>query len=78
MQVVLEMLFQGFSNIDIEFTKLEKLTWRFYTTTKALSTTNKVKLIDKRKFVKAILDKYLETFVIYVVSLEAEILIYPS
>lgn len=78
MQVVLEMLFQGFSNVDIEFTKLEKLTWRFYTTAKALLPTNRVKLIDRREFVKAILDKYLETFMIYVVSLETEILIYPS
>lgn len=78
MQVVLEMLFQSFSNVDIEFTKLKKLIWRFYTIAKALPITNRVKFINKRKYVKAILDKYLETFVIYVVLLEAEILIYLS
>ena len=58
------MLFLAFSNIDIEFTKLKKLTWRSYTTTKALSITNRVEFINKKEFVKMALDKNLETFVI--------------
>lgn len=33
---------------------------------KALSTTNLIELINKRRFTKAILDKNLETFMIYI------------
>lgn len=42
-----------------------------------LSTTSWIKLIDKKKFAKAALDENSETFVIYVVALEAETLVYP-
>ncbi len=69
-EVVLEMFFLSLSNADVEFTELEKLTWRLYTTTEALSTTSRVKLIDKREFAKAALDENSETFVIHVAVLE--------
>lgn len=42
----------------------------------ALPTTNRVELINKREFAKAVLDKNFETFVIYMVALEAESSIY--
>ncbi len=71
MEIVLEMFFLVFSNIDVEFTGLEKLTWRSYTTAEALSTNNRVKPIDKTEFAKAILDKNLETFIMNVSVLEA-------
>ncbi len=42
-----------------------------YTSVEALPTTCWAKLIDKREFAKAALDKNCETFVIYVLALEA-------
>ena len=76
-EVILMMPFFSFSNADVEFTELEKLTWRTYTVVEVLSTTSWVKLIDKRDFAKADLDKNFETFVIYVSALEATT-IHPS
>ena len=70
MEVVLEMPFLIFSNADIKFTEKE-LTWRSYTAIEILSTTNWVKLINKKKFAKAALDEEFETFVVYVAALEA-------
>lgn len=71
-KIVLEMLFLALNNTNVQFTKLEKLTWRFYTTAKALPTTSLVKLIDKRKFAKVVLDENSKTLVVYVVILRAE------
>ena len=47
---ILKIVFFTFGNINIQFAK-KKLIWRFYTTKKALSTTQQVELIDKKKFV---------------------------
>ena len=67
-----------FSNADIQFAERE-LTWRFYTTAKVLSTTKWVEFINKKKFAKAALDVELETFVMYIVVLEAlGMTIHPS
>ena len=77
-EVVLGMLFLALSNADVEFIKLAKLIWRFYTAAKALPTTSRIKLIDKREFTKVALDENSETFVIYVAALEAEPLIHLS
>ena len=79
-EVVLEMLFLILSNADIQFSKKE-LTWRSYTTAKALPTTKRVELIDKKKFVKAALDENSETFLVHVAALEAplaEMSIHPD
>lgn len=65
------MPFLAFSNADVEFTKRGKFIWRSYTNAKALSTTNRVEFIDKKKFAKVALDKNLKTFIIYVSALEA-------
>lgn len=64
MKVILKMSFLFFSKANIEFTELEKLTWRSYTTIKALPITSWIEIIDKRIFTKAILDKNPESFVI--------------
>ena len=76
--VVLEMLFLALKNTNVEFTELEKLTWRSYITVKALSTTSLVKLIDKREFGKMTLDENPLTFVVYVAVLKVEASIYLS
>ncbi len=56
MEVVLEMPFLSFSNTDVKFMELEKLTWRSYTTANILPTTIWVELIDKKEFANAALD----------------------
>ncbi len=70
MEVVLGMFFLSLSNADVEFAKLEKLTWRLYTTIETLPTNSQVELIDKREFIKAPLDENSDTFVIHVATLE--------
>ena len=82
MQVVLEMLFLTLSNADIKFAKKE-LIWRFYNAAEALSTTKQVELINKKEFVKAVLDEESKTFVVHVAALEAplgsaEMTIHPA
>ncbi len=75
-EVVLVMLFLAFSNADFQF-GAEKLTWSFYTVAEVLSTTSRVKLIDKREFAKAVLDENSKTFVVHVATLES-MTIHPS
>lgn len=58
------------SNADIQFTK-KKLIWHLYISNKALLTTKQVKLIDKKEFVKAVLDKIFKIIVVYVAALKA-------
>ena len=60
------MPFIALSNANIDFTEREKVILRLYTTAKALLTTNRVELNDKKEFAKIALDENLETFVIYV------------
>ncbi len=76
MEMVLEMLFLALNNADFQF-GIEKFIWSFYTAAEALPTTSCVKLIDKREFAKAALDENLETFVVYITTLEA-MTIHPS
>ncbi len=71
MKVVLGMPFLSFSNTNVEFAELGKLTWRTYTGAEALPITSWVELIDKREFARAVVDKNLETFVVHVSALEA-------
>ena len=80
MEVVLGMLFLAFSNADIQFAEKE-LTRRSYTATEALSITKRIKLIDKKEFLKAAMDEKSKTFIVYIVTLEAELArmaIHPS
>lgn len=64
---MLEMLFLLLNNVDVQF-DIKNLTWRIYTTVKALSITNWVEHIDKITFAKVIPDTNLETFVVYVLA----------
>ena len=64
-EVILEMLFLKISNADVAFGE-RTLTWKFYTTNKALPTTEQVQLVDPKKFVIAALDTDNETFVVHV------------
>ena len=78
--MILEILFLTLSKVDIQFAK-KKLIWRFYTAAKALLTTKKMELINEKKFDKTALDKNFETFMVYVVALEAPlsgVSIYPD
>ena len=52
--------------------------WRFYTTAKALPTTKRVELINKKEFSKAEFDKKSKTFVIHVASLNLTPRIHPD
>lgn len=61
------MLFQTFSNIDIQFTG-KKLFQRFYTFIKILPTIKQIELIDKNKFTKVALNKKIKFCVIYMIS----------
>ena len=70
MEMVLRMPFLTLSNADIQFAAKE-LTWRSYTAAKALPTTKRVELINKKEFAKAALDEESETFVVHVAALEA-------
>ena len=64
-KVVLRMPFLKISNANIAFGK-KILTWKSYTTNKALPTTKQVQLIDPKEFVIAALDVDSKTFVVHV------------
>lgn len=64
------MLFLILSNINIQFTE-EKLIYRSYSATMAIPIIKFVKLINQKEFAKTVLDAQLETFVIYVSTLNA-------
>lgn len=68
MEVVLRMLFLAFGIIDIKFIELGKLTWRSYSTAKALPTISRIHFINKNEFAKTALDENSEIFVVYVVA----------
>ena len=76
-EVVLGMPFLILSNTNVQFVEKE-LTWRSYTTAKALPTTMRVELMNKKEFAKVALDKNSETFVVHVTSLSSTSLdVYP-
>lgn len=76
-EIILGILFLVFNNIDFLF-GAEKLTWRSYTIVEALPIICQIKLINMREFAKAVLNKNLKTFVIYITTLDIiESLIYP-
>ena len=70
-KVVLGILFLKISNADIALGE-ETLTWKFYKTNEALSTTEQLQLVDPKKFVIAALDADSETFVVHVAIREQE------
>ena len=70
-EVILGMPFLKISNADIAFGE-GTLTWRPYTTNKALPTTKLVQLVDPKKFVISAIDLDGETFVMHVAIRERE------
>ena len=70
-EVVLGMFFLKISNADVAFGK-RTLTWRSYTTNKALPTTERVQLVNPKEFVIAALDADSKTFVIHTAVWEQE------
>lgn len=71
MEVVLELSFLSFSNANVKFMDLEKLTWSFYTIAEVLFTISRIDLIGMIEFAKTALNKNLKTFVMFVAALEA-------
>ena len=67
------MPFFTLSNTNIQFA-WEKLTWRSYITAKALSTIKQIKIIDKKEFIKAVLDENVEAFVMHVTSFKLNLM----
>ena len=65
------MLFLKISNANVSFDK-KILTWKTYTTNKALPTTEQVQIINKKNFVIAALNANSKTFVVYVAIWERE------
>lgn len=55
---------------------MQKIIWIFYTTTNAFFTLSQVNPINKHQFDKAAPNKILETLVVYIVAVEAIILMY--
>ena len=72
-EVVLGMPFLTLSNANIQFAK-KKLTWRSYTIAKALPTTERVEIINRKEFTKAALDENVEAFVVHVTSLSLNLM----
>ena len=64
-KIVLEILFLILSGADVDFLGWE-LWWRTYTTEKALSTTKRIELVNKKEFAAATLDSEHKTYVVYV------------
>ena len=71
------MPFLTLSNADVQFIE-NKLSCRSYSTAEALPTSKQVKLIDKKEFAKAALDKNFETFVVHIASLNLVPGIHPD
>ena len=64
-EVVLGMFFLKISNADVAFGE-GTLTWKSYTTNKALPTTKQVQLVGPKEFIIAALDADSETLVMHV------------
>ena len=71
------MPFLIFSNADVQFVKKE-LTWKTYTTAKALPPIQRIELIDKKKYAKVALNKNIEAFIVYIsfLSIRSRIIIH--
>ena len=70
-EVILGMPFLKISNANVSFDE-RTLTWRTYTTNRALPTTEQVQIIDPKEFVIVALDVDSETFVVHMAIRERE------
>ena len=75
LEVIFGIPFLTLSNADVQFVEKE-LTWRSYSTAKALPIIKRVELNNKKEFAKATLDKNSKTLVIYMASVNPKI--YPD
>lgn len=73
--MILDMLFLIINNANILFIEQE-LIWRSSTLIEALLITKQIEIVDKNEFIKAMLDKNIEAFVIYIASLISKTLIH--
>lgn len=82
MELAPKMSFLTFLDVNIWFAEKERI-WKSYTIVKALPTTKKVELIDKREFAAVVMDENSKIFVIHMTALKVlqlestEILIDP-
>ena len=72
--MVLEMPFFTFNNANIKFAQ-KKFIRKSYIAAKALLTTKRIEIINKKEFTKATLDKNVKTFVIHVKSLSLTLIL---
>ena len=70
-ELILGMCFLKLSNTDLSFGE-ETLTWKSYTTNKALPTTKQDQLVDPKEFVITVLDADSKTFVVHMAIRERE------
>lgn len=71
MNIILKMSFLFFNNVNISFIDLEaKYTHSFI---KILLNNQQVKTINKKKLNKAVVDKTVEVFIVYIISLNIKI-----
>ena len=70
-EVVLGMPFLKITNANVAFGE-ETLTWKSYTTNKALPTTERVQLVNPKEFIIAAMDADSKTFVVHVAIRERE------
>ena len=63
-EVILGMFFLKISNADVSFGE-ETLTWKIYTTNKALPTTKQVQIVNLKEFVIVALDVNSKMFVVH-------------
>lgn len=77
-EMVLGIFFFTFSKANIHFADKE-ITGRPYTAAEAPFTIKRLELIDKKEFVKVVLDENIEVFMMHVTSLSLSlILIHPA
>lgn len=69
-EVILRIYFLILSVADMRFINKE-LTWKSYLIAKSLLITKGVKLINKKKFTKVILNENSKTFVVHIIVLKA-------
>ena len=77
MEVVLEISFFTLSNANIQFTE-RKLVWRTYSAAKALPTTQRVEIIDKKKFAATVWNEEDKTFVVHMAAFSMDFNIHAS
>lgn len=66
-EVYLWLSFLALSNVVIPF-NTKSFTWKFYSAAEVLLTDKRVKLINKKKFTRADLDKNTKAFVIHIAA----------